>query len=44
VTRNPARKSTLGLHRLDDIVAMWLAMSALSTATKRPVSSKGDSG
>ncbi|MCI4428414.1 MAG: hypothetical protein JHC40_04500 [Burkholderiales bacterium] len=34
----------LGLQRLDDIVAMWLAMSAVSTATQRPVSRKGDSG
>ena len=34
----------LGLQRLDDIVAMCLAMSALSTATQRPVSSKRDSG
>jgi len=34
----------LGLQRLDDIVAMWLAMSALPQATQAPVSSKGDSG
>ena len=34
----------LGLQRLDDIVAMWLAMGGLSTATQTPVSSKGDSG
>jgi len=34
----------LGLQRLDDIVAMWLAMTELITATQTPVSSKGDSG
>ncbi len=34
----------LGLQRLDDIVAMWQAMSALPGATQTPVSSKGDSG
>jgi len=34
----------LGLQRLDDIVAMWLAMTELITATQMPVSSKGDSG
>ena len=30
--------------RLDDIVAMWLAMTSLPTATQSPVSSAGDSG
>ena len=34
----------LGLQRLDDIVAMWLAMTSLPTATQRPVSSADDSG
>ena len=34
----------LGLQRLDDIVAMWLAMRGLPGATQPPVSSKGDSG
>lgn len=34
----------LGLQRLDDIVAMWLAMTELIAATQTPVSSKGDSG
>jgi hypothetical protein len=34
----------LGLQRLDDIVAMWLAMTGLPNATQRPVSSTGDSG
>lgn len=34
----------LGLQRLDDIVAMWLAMTSLPTATQGPVSSAGDSG
>jgi hypothetical protein len=34
----------LGLQRLDDIVAMWLAMTGLQTATQGPVSSAGDSG
>lgn len=34
----------LGLQRLDDIVAMWLAMSALHTATQEPVSSKIEYG
>ncbi|MBS1176057.1 MAG: hypothetical protein H6R06_469, partial [Proteobacteria bacterium] len=28
----------------DDIVAMWLAMTSLPTATQRPVSSADDSG
>ena len=34
----------LGLQRLDDIVAMWQAISGLPAATQTPVSSKGDSG
>jgi hypothetical protein len=34
----------LGLQRLDDIVAMWQAMTELINATQMPVSSKGDSG
>jgi hypothetical protein len=34
----------LGLQRLDDIVAMWLAMTGLPAATQGPVSSAGDSG
>ena len=34
----------LGLQRLDDIAAMWLAMSELMAATQTPVSSKVDSG
>ena len=34
----------LGLQRLDDIVAMWLAMTELITATQAPVFSNGGSG
>ena len=34
----------LGLQRLDDIVAMWLAMTDLPTATQGSVYSAGDSG
>jgi hypothetical protein len=34
----------LGLQRLDDIVAMWLAMGGMPRATQAPVSSSGDSG
>ena len=34
----------LGLQRLDDIVAMWLAMTELIAATQTQVSSKADSG
>jgi Domain of unknown function (DUF4338)/Transposase Tn5 dimerisation domain/Transposase DNA-binding len=34
----------LGLQRLDDIVAMWLAMTESIAATQTPVSSKGGSG
>jgi hypothetical protein len=34
----------LGLQRLDDIRAMWLAMTGLLNATQRSVSSAGDSG
>ena len=34
----------LGLQRLDDIVAMWLAMTELIAATQTPVFSKADSG
>ena len=34
----------LGLHRFGYIVTIWLARSALSSATQWPVSSKDDSG
>ena len=34
----------LGLQRLDDIVAMWLAMTESMAATQMPVSSEADSG
>jgi hypothetical protein len=34
----------LGLQRLDDIVAMWLAMTSLPNATQRSVFSARDSG
>lgn len=34
----------LGLQRLDDIVAMWLAMTESITATQATVSSEGGSG
>lgn len=34
----------LGLQRLDDIVAMWLAMTELMAATQLRVSSRDDSG
>ena len=34
----------LGLQRLDDIVAMWLATTESMAATQTPVSSKADSG
>ena len=34
----------LGLQRLDDIVAMWLAMTESMAATQMPVFSTGGSG